>query len=162
MTGCAVGMATMLTLMTVADLDRVLAIEVGAYSHPWSRGHFIDSLAAGHDARVLIEDQVGLVGYSVCSAGVDEWHLLNLTVARDRRRCGLGSRLLDAVVAAARDHGKSAVWLEVRAGNAGALALYRRHGFETNGIRRNYYPDRAGREDAVLMSLSLASPAAAE
>ncbi len=151
----ALHLATIMAPMAVADLDRVLAIESGAYSHPWNRGHFIDSLAGGHDARVLILDDAGIVGYSVCSEGVDEWHVLNLTVARGHWRQGLGSRLLLATIEAARSRAKSAVWLEVRAGNQPALALYRRHGFETSGIRRGYYPDRAGREDAVLMTLPL-------
>ena len=62
--------------MTVADLDRVVAIEVGAYGHPWSRANFVDSLAAGHDARVMTDGQGQPIGYSIVRHGVDEHPLL--------------------------------------------------------------------------------------
>jgi len=146
--------------MSMADLDAVVRIEAGAYSHPWTRGNFVDSLAAGHDARVLLGDDGELAGYSVVMAGVDECHLLNLTIERSRQRRGLGRWLLQAVIDEARRRGVLAIWLEVRAGNAAALALYRRAGFVATGLRRRYYPARSGREDAVLMSLPLADVAA--
>lgn len=149
-----------LRAMTVADLDRVVAIEVGAYGHPWSRANFVDSLAAGHDARVLVDEQWQAVGYSVVMHGVDEHHLLNLTVERGCQRRGLGRQLLQAVIDAARLAGAGAIWLEVRAGNGPALALYRGAGFVCTGLRRGYYPARDGREDAVLMSLSLVTSGA--
>lgn len=144
--------------MTVADLDRVVAIEVGAYGHPWSRANFVDSLAAGHDARVMTDGQGQPIGYSIVMHGVDEHHLLNLTVERASQRHGLGRQLLQAVIEAARSAGVGEIWLEVRAGNAPALALYRSAGFVRSGLRRGYYPARDGREDAVLMSLSVVAP----
>lgn len=146
---------TALRTMTQADLDRVVSIEAGAYSHPWSRGNFVDSLTAGHDARVLLDEDGEVVGYSVVMAGVDERHLLNLTVERSHRRRGLGRQLLQAVIDETRRLGALAIWLEVRAGNEAALGLYRDAGFVATGLRRSYYLARAGREDAVLMSLAL-------
>ena len=137
------------------DLDAVLAIEVGAYSHPWTRGNFHDSILAGHPAKALCDSEGELIGYSVAMAGVDELHLLNLTVARHCQRRGLGAQLLSAVLDQARDAGLQTVWLEVRASNFPALELYRRFGFTQVGLRRGYYPARQGREDAVLMSLPL-------
>ena len=71
---------TLLT-MHAAHLDAVMAIEAGAYAFPWSRGNFVDSLAAGYDARVLYDEQGEILGYFVAMAGVDEMHLLNITVA---------------------------------------------------------------------------------
>lgn len=144
-----------LRAMNIADLDRVVAIEAGAYSHPWSRANFIDSLAAGHDARVLLGDDGQIVAYSIVMAGVDELHLLNLTVERGLQRRGIGRRLLRAVIDDARRNRVPAIWLEVRAANVAALALYRDAGFVQTGLRRAYYPGRSGREDAVLMSLVL-------
>jgi ribosomal-protein-alanine N-acetyltransferase len=141
--------------MTVADLEAVVAIEAGAYGHPWSRASFIDSLAAGHDARVLLGDEGQVVAYSIVMDGVDERHLLNLTVERQLQRRGLGRRLLQSLVEDARRDGVAAIWLEVRASNDAALGLYRNHGFRQTGLRREYYPARAGREDAVLMTLAL-------
>lgn len=137
------------------ELDQVLAIEMQSYSHPWTRANFVDALQAGQDIQVLADAEGQILAYSVAMAGVDEWHLLNLTVAREHRRRGLGSALLRGVIADAQHHGKSGIWLEVRAGNAAAIELYACHGFARTGLRRGYYPAVIGREDAVLMTLSL-------
>ena len=107
--------------MTVGDMAAVMAIEAAAYSHPWSHGNFVDSLAAGHVAEVL--EFESLVGYFVAMAGVDELHLLNLTVAPPAQQQGHGSAMLEAVLAHARARRLASVWLEVRAGNAGARSL---------------------------------------
>ena len=141
-----------LRAMREDDLDAVLQIEANSYSHPWTRGNFQDSLMAGHEASVLSAADGELVGYSVALPGVDELHLLNLTVARPHRACGHGRGLLAALVDSAGRRGLHAVWLEVRSSNLPAIALYRRFGFEQVGLRRDYYPARQGREDAVLMS----------
>ena len=71
--------------MTVLHLDAVLAIENEAYPVPWTRGNFIDSIAAGYDAWLLVDARQTLLGYFVAMDGVDEMHLLNLTVALQRR-----------------------------------------------------------------------------
>lgn len=142
--------------MAVSDLKAVLAIEAGAYSFPWSRGNFIDSLSAGYIADLLLEaDRQTLVGYFVAMPGVDELHLLNLTVGRDWQGRGHGHALLDAVLAAGRERALATLWLEVRQSNARALALYRSRGFADVGLRRGYYPAAEGREDAVVMQLAL-------
>ena len=143
--------------MTVADLDAVLAVEASAYSLPWSRGNFIDSLAAGYIAELLHGQGVGVVGYFVAMAGVDELHLLNLTVAPAWQDQGHGGVLLDAVLGHARASGLPSLWLEVRQSNERARALYRRRGFAEVGLRKDYYPAGRGREDAVVMTLAVAA-----
>ncbi len=148
--------------MTVRDVDAVAAIEARAYSFPWTRGNFIDSLAAGYAAEVLhvLEaGQVTLAGYYVALAGVDELHLLNITVAPEWQGQGLGLGLLHAVSALGRDRGLSQLFLEVRESNHRARALYRRFGFIEVGMRRAYYPAANGREDAVVMRLGLSMAA---
>jgi ribosomal-protein-alanine N-acetyltransferase len=142
--------------MTVGDLDAIMAVEVLAYSHPWTRGNFIDSLAAGYLAEVLEAREAGLVGYFVAMPGVDELHLLNITIAPAWQNHGLGGALLDTVQDHGRVRGDEKLWLEVRQSNHRARALYRRRGFAEMGLRRGYYPASAReREDAVVMSLSL-------
>ncbi len=142
--------------MTVRDLDAVVAVEARAYSWPWSRGNFIDTLAAGHIAEVLEDRDAGLLGYFVAMNGVDELHLLNVTVAPEWQGRGHGSALLDAVAEHGRDRGLAALWLEVRQSNHRARALYARRGFAEVGLRRGYYPAAGRREDAVVMRLALA------
>ena len=146
-----------LRTMTVADLDGVMAVEVQAYGHPWSRGNFTDSLAAGYVAEVLQDvPGPGLLGYFVAMPGVQELHLLNITVAPEHQHRGWGLLLLRAVRERARARELGAVWLEVRASNERALAVYRAFGFAERGTRRGYYPASASRrEDAIVMSLEL-------
>ena len=142
--------------MTEAHLDAVHGIEITAYGHPWSRGNFADSLRAGHPAQVLLDKSGALLGYWVCLVGVDELHLLNVTVAPDHQGRGWGRLLLGRVQALGRELGSGSLWLEVRQGNARAQDLYRRLGFVVVGRRRGYYPAGGTREDAVVMRLDLA------
>lgn len=137
------------------DLDEVMAIEVQAYSHPWTRGNFIDSLAAGYAAFVLRDERARLAGYFLAMQVLDEMHLLNITVAPELQGQGLARRMLDSLCVLARARGCVQVWLEVRASNERARRLYERHGFSQSGLRRGYYPAENGREDAVLMALRL-------
>ena len=83
---------------------------------------------------------------------------LNLTVRPARQRTGIGRALLANLTAWSRQRGDASLFLEVRASNLGARALYAAAGFEEVGLRCDYYP-AAGlrREDAVVMRLSLAS-----
>lgn len=140
--------------MLPADLDDVVDLERRCHEFPWTRGNFADSLAAGYDARVLRESGT-LAGYGVVMRAPDEAHLLNITVAPDLQRCGRGTTLLLHLFERARASGAQRMLLEVRPGNAGALALYRRHGFTEIGRRRGYYPAAKGREDAIVMERAL-------
>lgn len=145
-----------LRAMSTRDLDLVLATEVRAFSFPWTRGNFIDSLAAGYLAELLLDERGELVGYFVAMVGVGELHLLNLTVSPPWQRQGHACRLLDVLEQRCRDHQLQSLWLEVRASNERALQLYRRRGFAEVGLRPNYYPAAHGaREDAIVMSLNL-------
>jgi [ribosomal protein S18]-alanine N-acetyltransferase len=143
--------------MTLADVDAVLALEHVVYPFPWTRGNFVDSLAAGHLAWTLRDDRGAVQGYCVAMAGVDEMHLLNLTIAPPRWGRGLARGLLDALAARCRAERRTVLWLEVRESNQRARAVYTRYGFETVGLRRAYYPAAAGREDAIVMRKPLAA-----
>ena len=141
--------------MTHDDLDAVLEIEHAAYAFPWSRGNFIDSLSAGHPAQLLCNGQSGPLGYFVAMPGVDELHLLNLTVAPAAQGSGHGRYLLGLVLDLCRKHAAHHVWLEVRQSNHRAQFIYERFGFHAVGLRKGYYPAPHGqRENAVVMSLS--------
>lgn len=147
--------------MMLADLDAVHAIEVRAYRFPWSRGNLVDSLAAAYVCEVCELPGEGIVGYQIAMPGVDEMHLLNITVAPERQGRGLASTMLDALEARCRLHGLQTLWLEVRESNARARALYLRRGFAELGRRKGYYPAPfSRREDAIVMRLDLAGPAA--
>lgn len=145
--------------MTESWLAAVCRVEQSAYPHPWSRGNFSDSLRAGYQAQLLTGGtgpNAQLLGYFVAMQGVDEVHLLNITVAPAFQRQGWARLMLDALVLWSRGQGAQWVWLEVRLSNTRARAVYERYGFRHVGSRRQYYPAaNAGREDAVVMSMAL-------
>ena len=141
--------------MRASDLDAVVLLEQQVYPHPWTRGNFADALAAGYHAQ-CVHQGTELCGYVVAMAGVEEAHLLNITVARALQGQGLGRVLWQHLCAWAPQVGAQRMWLEVRRSNAAAQAIYNHWGFETVGERKNYYPaGRGQREDAVVMGLTL-------
>ena len=157
--------------MTPAWLDTVLHIEQSAYDHPWTQGNFADSLKAGYESQMLLGGQPStpaelekggvqaeLIGYFVAMKGVDEVHLLNITVAPVHQRQGWARVMLDALAIWSRGQGAQWLWLEVRVSNTRAKLIYERYGFREMGLRRNYYPASgkpSKREDAVVMSFAL-------
>ena len=136
------------------DLDAVVVIERAIYEFPWSLGNFRDSLAAGYSCWAYYGTD-GLVGYAVMMIGAGEAHLLNLSIAAACQRRGYGKQLLEHLMGVARSYGASVLLLEVRPSNAAARAMYAAYGFEQVGIRREYYPARDGREDALLLNYPL-------
>jgi ribosomal-protein-alanine N-acetyltransferase len=144
-----------LTRMREQELDEVMAIENVIYTHPWTRGNFVDSLRAGYQCCVL-RSGAELIGYFVLMVAAGEAHLLNLSIAALRQRAGYGSRMLREAAEHARSLGARSLFLEVRPSNRGAQALYTRFGFRKVAVRRAYYPAPQGREDALVLTLPLA------
>jgi len=144
-----------LSPMTQTDLDAVIAIEQTAYSHPWTRGHFLDSINPLFEAQCLwLEGE--LLGYFLAMRGFEEMHLLNITVAPAHQGQGWAHMMLDALSLWSRHAGAQWLWLEVRQSNQRALQVYERYGFKQVSIRKDYYPaGRQQREHAVVMSLKL-------
>ncbi len=148
--------------MGVGDVAEVLAVERQVYEMPWTEGNFIDSLAAGYEAFVLRtapiarDPKTPMLGYFLAMKGVDEMHLLNLSVAPEQQGRGWARLMLDSLRQICREQACPQLWLEVRVGNQRARQVYRRYGFVETGLRKAYYPVLQGpREDAVLMSLAV-------
>ncbi len=98
--------------------------------------------------------RIGVVaGFLMGRIAGDEFEILNMAVSPGNRRQGIGSRLLECALEFSPIAGCARVYLEVRASNESALALYKRHGFTECGRRAGYYRDPV--EDALLLSLSL-------
>lgn len=141
--------------LTLARLDALLEVEQHAHSHPWTRGNFTDAMASGYQIQLLMGDEQ-ILGYFVGMLGVDEVHLLNLTVAPAFQRQGWSHVLLDALALWARSQGAQWLWLEVRTSNQRARHVYEANGFRRVGERKRYYPSTTTeREDAVVMSRAL-------
>lgn len=137
-----------------ADLARVAAIEADVYVFPWSVGNFRDSLFAGYECTGCWV-QGELVGYAIVMSALDEAHLLNIAVASEWQRRGIGALFLRWLIEAARKRALEMMYLEVRPSNSVGRHLYQRFGFRQLGLRRDYYPAVTGREDALFLGLNL-------
>jgi len=142
------------TPMRAADIDAVLVIEQRINEFPWTRGNFVDSLVSDYSAWLLRHDEE-ILGYALLLLTLDEAQLLNIGIAQERQRAGLGSRFMDYLMDEARRHGATRMFLEVRASNVSGRALYRRYGFAQVGERRDYYLTRQGREAALVLARDL-------
>jgi len=140
--------------MTLADVDTVLGIELEVQAYPWTRGNFIDALNCGYSCRVDEED-CEMRAYAVLRPVMDEAELLNIGVSAQQQRKGLGRAMLQEMLALAREKNMHRVFLEVRASNTAALALYRSAGFSEIGMRRGYYKNAGLNEDAITMACEL-------
>jgi ribosomal-protein-alanine N-acetyltransferase len=138
--------------MTVADVPAVHEIDTLSFSLPWPERSFRYEVGENPAARPWVAEVEGRVAAMlVLWLIVDEAHIATIATHPDFRRQGIGERLLLHVLAAARDEGARRAFLEVRAGNLAAQALYKKYGFVVDGIRPRYYKDN--NEDAILMSL---------
>ena len=143
--------------MMEIDLPEVAGIEQGSYAFPWSENIFRDCLRVGYTCRAL--DLAGqIIGYGVMSLGAGEAHVLNVCVRDEFRTVGFGRRLLEHLIERAAAAGVTEAFLEVRPSNLAAIRLYQHLGFEQIGIRRGYYQAPDGREDAIVLKLTLKTP----
>jgi len=133
--------------LTYADLPQVVALERRAFTTPWSLAMFVLELSKPSGVCLAAEAGGELAGYLVCSRYDTVWHVMNVAVDPDRRRRGIATALIGALLE--RIGLDAQVTLEVRRSNVGALALYERFGFRSAGVRPRYYADTG--EDAVIM-----------
>ena len=134
--------------MTGGDLPLVHALECLAQPDPWSRAHFAEELDKPYSSTELCWQDGQLAGFICWWLVAGEVQIQNVATAPAFRRQGVAARLLAHVLKRAAACGFDAAWLEVRVGNAAAIALYERFGFVITGRRPSYYPDG---EDAIVM-----------
>lgn len=140
--------------MTQADVDEVLRIEQAVQAYPWTRGNFIAALDSGYVCRV--DEHAGEIrGYAILMPSMEEAELLNIGVAPSRQHQGLGRSMLDEMLEISQARNMRRVFLEVRPSNVAAVALYRSSGFAVIGMRRGYYRNANGSEDAITMARDL-------
>ncbi len=131
------------------DLHAISAIEARSFSNPWHPETF-RSLLTRERVRILAAEQDGeVIGYAVLWWVLDQGELANLAVHPDFQGLGIGSRLLDRVIADARAANIESLFLEVRTSNERARRLYLRRGFVQISIRKGYY--RKPPEDACIL-----------
>ncbi len=137
------------------DIAEILAIETALYEFPWSETIFIDCLRVGYCCWVLESGPGVIDAYGVMSVAAGECHILNLCVRQQSQGSGYASQLLDLLLDVAVKHKADTAFLEVRPSNGAARHLYAKAGFNEVGMRRNYYPAKQGREDAIIMARAI-------
>jgi ribosomal-protein-alanine N-acetyltransferase len=140
--------------MTERDLPAVLTIEratfpFDAWSEGMLRGELHDQPRTRHYIVAIADGEI--VGYAGLAAAGDQADVQTIAVAAARQRAGIGSAMLRELLAEAGRRGATAIFLEVRADNPAAQAMYERFGFERIGVRREYYDDGT---DAIMMALT--------
>jgi ribosomal-protein-alanine N-acetyltransferase len=155
---------------TLADIPSILDLErQSATAGHWTEEQYRQAFRqeGGERLVLLAEDfpptssaretrtraDTSISGFLAAQHLAPEWELENIVVAPSARRQGLGKRLLDALLAAARRTNSTTVFLEVRESNAAARSLYEKAGFEQTGRRKSYYTNPP--EDAILYRLTL-------
>jgi ribosomal-protein-alanine N-acetyltransferase len=133
------------------DLDSVIEIENQVYKYPWTRTIFNDCLHVGYCCWVIKKGDA-LLADGLMSIAVGESHVLNLCVHPDYQAKGLGTMLLVHLLEIAVERNANMTFLEVRPSNFSAIKMYIEQGFDEIGIRRNYYPSKMGREDALILA----------
>ncbi len=143
--------------MEVDDLDDVLSIEGKNYNYPWTENIFRDCLRASNYLCWVCEElETGLIGYCIVSMAAGEAHIMNLCVDPAVQRQGAGRKMLEHMIEYVRKKTER-IFLEVRPSNTKAIQLYNSLGFEEIGVRKDYYPAKEGREDAVMLALDVVS-----
>ncbi len=139
--------------MTLEDVPAVSVIDRLAFSLPWPERSFRYEVTDNPISRGWVAEVDGHVASMlVLWLIMDEAHIATIATHPDFRRQGIGERLLVGALAAAREEGARLAYLEVRAGNLEAQAMYKKYGFVVDGLRPGYYKDN--HEDAILMSLT--------
>lgn len=145
---------TAISLVIPEDQPQLLAIERRSHAFPWSEQTF----ASNQGERFLnfrIEAEGRVVGFAITQVVLDEASLFNIAVDPDFQRRGYARQLLQHLIAELEQREIMTLWLEVRASNLAAIALYEQLEFHQVSRRPNYYPTASGREDAIIMALTL-------
>jgi [ribosomal protein S18]-alanine N-acetyltransferase len=142
-----------------SHLAAVARIEQAVFRDPWPETAFLEILALSDKCWVALEDG-NIAGYLITQWVLDEVHILNVAVAHDHQRRGIARALMMELVCVAAAHGMCDMFLEVRASNAAAQALYRAFGFQGISNRKRYYSD--GEDALIMQAVIAASPLATE
>ena len=136
--------------MTMAHIKEVMRIEAQSFPTTWPSDAFFNELQTNKLAHYFIakiDDEI--VGYGGCWVIMEDAHVTTIAVLPEHRGKGYGERLLLTLIDEAITRGGAWLTLEVREGNISAQQLYRKYGFTTVAVRKQYYSDN--NENALVM-----------
>ncbi|CUH93689.1 ribosomal protein S18-alanine N-acetyltransferase [Herbinix luporum] len=135
--------------MSKADLEEVYQIEKESFQDPWSKNSFIEAISNKNNIYLVAIVDGLIAGYCGCYGVAGEGYIYNVAVGKNYRRQGIGFRLLQDLIEAAKSRGIESLTLEVRKSNLPAIKLYKKLGFVEAGIRKDFYTKPL--EDAIIM-----------
>ena len=136
-----------------ADIPDIMELEQSCFDYHWTEEQYLLGLKKGAFKIIGIYCEQFLVGYLAFSMIVDEMEILNIGVAPEFRRQGLGANLMEGLLQICKENGINKGFLDVKVSNSAARRLYEKYGFAKIGLRKRYYPDT--KEDAVLYRIDL-------
>ena len=139
------------TAASAEDLAGLAALEQRCFSDPWSAASLQEFLKNPLSICLVCRDEKGIIGYLAAGYMPPECEVYRVAVAAQRRREGIGAALMQTLMAEARGRGCDRFFLEVRASNTPARALYAACGFTRVATRKQYY--RNPTEDAEILAL---------
>jgi len=151
-------MAAVIRALESLDIVKVAQIAKEAMAYPWSEAVFSDCMKADYCGWIISDDAMverKTLGFLIVLDQMEERQLLNVCVLPQYQRHGYGRQLLEYMIEHARSKSLARISLEVRESNTKAISIYHAMGFVDVGLRKNYYPTRLGREDALIMVLTV-------
>jgi ribosomal-protein-alanine N-acetyltransferase len=147
--------ALRLAPFTARDAKALAALHGRCFPRPWKAEDFRRYADMSAYPGLLAWIGPRLAGFLIVSIAADEAEILTLGTDSALRRQGIASALLTRMMENVADLGATVIFLEVGVHNDAARALYERHGFVSEGLRKNYYDTPDGHEDAVIMKRTL-------
>lgn len=135
--------------LTELDIPELLTIEESTQQSPWSEDIFKKCITIGSQGWVIESDH-HVIGFVLLLSNMGEGHILNIAVHPDYQHQGHGRQLLNQIMSVAKEKSLTVLFLEVRSSNHQAMALYKKFGFNQVGLRKGYYANAEGREDAFV------------
>lgn len=135
------------------DIDRICELEKITFpDDPWPRFIFEEVLEHPKQSFYAATTDDSVVGYIIFWKILDEVHILNLCVAKEKRHKGIGKKLFNYCLSCFPKGEVISYSLEVRKSNTIAQEFYKKLGFKEAFVRKNYYKNH---EDAIIMTFKI-------
>ncbi len=136
------------------DMPEVMGIERDSFEHPWSEEEFVLCLRRRNVIGLVAEHEERVVAFMIYETNKTRLHILNMAVAADMRRRGIGRQLLEYKIAHLPKMRRTSLTLEVRESNVAAQLFFRSAGFKATSVLRGFYDETD--EDAYLFAYRVA------
>lgn len=132
--------------MKIEDLE---LIDLKNFDDFWTESILKDEILSDSSYYIVARFQNDIIGFAGLKFLLDEAHITNIATRIDKRKNGVGSKLLEGLINRAKEESSVLITLEVNTENLPAINLYKKYGFEILGVRKKYYDNKF---DAYIMT----------